>query len=157
MVAGVGFEPTISWLWARWVNHFSTPRCKGAVLVVLRTERKWKWNKRIWWRPMPDLNRRPPQWQCGVITSFTNRPNSNQWEEISSSLPFSGIAAVIALIDFEKCVYLEFRRLRVFSLIHPQLLGDLAGNRTQVFGVRGRHLNRLTTGPNMQDSTLTCW
>ena len=36
----------------------------------------------------------------------------------------SGIAAVIALIDFEKCVYLEFRRLRVFSLIRPQLPGD---------------------------------
>ena len=36
----------------------------------------------------------------------------------------SGIAAVIALIDFEKCVYLEFRRLRVYSLIRSQLPGD---------------------------------
>ena len=43
---------------------------------------------------------------------------------------FSGMAAVIALIDFEKCVYLEFRRLRVYSLIRSQLPGADSRTRT---------------------------
>lgn len=42
----------------------------------------------------------------------------------------SGMAAVIALIDFEKCVYLEFRRLRVYSFIRSQLPGADSRTRT---------------------------
>ena len=57
------------------------------------------------------------------------------------------MTAVIALIDFEKCVYLEFRRLRVFSLIRPQLSGGPEGIRTPDFYLARVALSQLSYRP----------
>ena len=57
---------------------------------------------------------------------------------------FSGMAAVIALIDFEKCVHLGFERLRVYSLIRSQLPGDSDGFRSHYLQRDRLALSRLS-------------
>ena len=98
---------------------------------MLPSSPNWRINYMLMeWRLRRGSNPWPLAWQASVLTNWTTEPNSNQWEEISSSLPFSGMAAVIALIDFEKCVHLGLERLRVSSLIRPQLSGADSRTRT---------------------------